>query len=135
MDYGQFKTYEKVTNAAGFPRTRQEQGLFLLELGFSPELETHSINVPMTVEFSGFGDVIGLRIKPYSAYASPKRIPALKDRLTSSDPPVEVFYDPETDDFALQFLKNPTQRTRNLMGSLIFDPDENLTVLLVRLRG
>jgi hypothetical protein len=135
MDYHQFKTYEKVTNTSGFPRTRQEQGLFLLELSFSPEEETHSLNVPLMADFSAFGDVVSLHLQKCSTYLSAPAMLALQDTLKPSEPPLRASYDPLTDDLAVHFLKNPAVRTRAVAGSFIFDSHRRLVTLVARLRG
>ncbi len=135
MDYHQFKTYEKVTNAAGFPRTRQEQGLFLLELEFCSEGETRSAPVTMKAEFSGFGDVCRLTVHNFSAYASREEAAHLQSQLIQTDPPIHATFNADGDHLSIEFLNNPPQRQRQVSGTLIFDSKNHLVTIVAQLRG
>ncbi len=135
MDYHQFKTYEKVANAAPFPRTRQEQGLFLLELSFSPEDETRSTPVMMTLEFTAFGDVSHATISHCSSYAPRETLRALQAALKNSQPPMCATYAEDTDTLKIQLLENPPRRSKVVPGTLVFNPRGEFVTIAARLRN
>lgn len=133
MDYGRFPTYEKIMNTTPLPRTRQANGLFLLELAFSPNDTTHSLGVPMRLEFGAFGDVCRIDVEGWNAHHT-AALPLLTEALRQLDPPAQAAYLPEQQRLTLTFVENAPKREARVGGTLVFNSDGALTALLAPLK-
>lgn len=133
MDYGRFPTYEKIMNTTPLPRTRQANGLFLLELAFSPNETTHSLGVPMRLEFGAFGDVCRIEVSGWNDRHA-AAVPSLAEALRQLDPPAQLAHRPDQQRLTLTFVENAPKREARVGGTLVFNPDGALTALLAPLK-
>jgi|GEM_PF-5461944 len=134
MDAGNFPNYEQIINTTPLPRTRQGNGVFLLELSFSPTEQTHSLNVPMRLEFGRFGDVCKIDIEGWTARHSQEALPVLKEAIKQLQPPAEVATDEASASLTLTLMDNKPVRDARVFGTLVFNPEGLLTALLAPLK-
>jgi hypothetical protein len=134
MDAGNFPTFEKIINTTPLPRTRQANGVFLLEISFSPSERTHSLSVPMHLEFGAFGDVCRVTIEGWNERHSTTALALLKEALAQLQPAGSLNVVPAENRLILTFLENPSARQKRVSGTLVFNPDGALTALLAPLR-
>jgi hypothetical protein len=132
MDYGLFRSFEKIQSTT-LPRTTQERGLFLLELRFSKEGATRSVPVQFRVFRSAFGEVARLTLAKAASEEILKFNPALTETLANAEPPVRVAVD--NGEITFVFLEQPSSEEHVRSGALIFDPQNELATLVVRLHS
>jgi len=130
MDAGNFPTYEKIMNTTPMPRTRQANGIFLLEISFSPSEQTHSFSVPMRLEFGAFGDVCRVHVDAWSARHAAVALPLLKEALAQLKPPAAAVSQPEDHRLVITFMENKPAREMRVSGTLVFNPDGILTAMM-----
>jgi len=134
MDAGHFPTYEKIMNTTPLPRTRQANGIFLLEISFSPTEQTHSLSVPMRLEFGSFGDVCRVHVEGWDARHSAAALALLREALAQLQPPAHVAAAPGENRLSITFMENPAVREAHVLGTLVFNPDGALTAMLAPLK-
>lgn len=130
MDAGHFPTYEKIINTTPLPRTRQERGLFLIELAFDPQATTASRAADMTLEFSAFGSVTKVLLDRWSEAGAGIDADALRSRLAEILPPVSLAVNAALDRLELTVMINPARRTKRVRGTLVVGTNGSLTALL-----
>jgi hypothetical protein len=134
MDAGNFPTYEKIINTTPLPRTRQANGVFLLEVSFSPSEQTTSLGVPMDLEFGAFGDVCRIVVSGWSSRHTSLALTTLMETLGKLDPKGEAEVDASQSRLTLTFMENPAARRARVFGTLVFNPEGILTALLAPLK-
>jgi len=134
MDAGNFPTFEKIINTTPLPRTRQANGIFLLEISFSPSEQTRSLSVPMRLEFSAFGDVCRMDIEGWDARRSASAFTLLGEALAQLHPAASAAEDLTQNRLAITFMENPMAREARIIGTLVFTADGVLTAILAPLK-
>jgi hypothetical protein len=134
MDAGNFPTYEKIMNTTPMPRTRQGGGYFLLEISFSPSEQTHSLSVPMKLEFGTFGDVCRMQVEGWHERHNMAALPLLMDALSQLKPAAQATSDLAQNRLTINFIDNKPVREARVQGTLVFGPDGVLTAMLAPLK-
>lgn len=133
MDYRLFRNFEKVDPAA-LPRVLQEQGLFLVELRFSPEGETRSVPANFHVERSRYGEVCKVILRNASALLRPEQSTESEALLSTLKPPVTVCWGRDRDELAWIYIDQPAARVHAATGLLIFNEGQQLCSILTYLK-
>jgi len=134
MDAGNFPTYEKIMNTTPLPRTRQGGGFFLLEISFSPSEQTHSLSVPMRLEFGSFGDVCRMHVEGWTERHNTVALPLLLEALAQLKPAAQAAADLLQNRLVVSFIDNKPVREARVQGTLVFSPDGVLTAVLAPLK-
>lgn len=133
MDAGHFPTYEKIINTTPLPRTRQEKGIFLIEIAFDPLGETHSVGASMRLAFGAFGGVMSVDIGPRTAFKDAATLSALSVALQSMNPPATLNESLERDCWTITLVPGQPTRHAEVQGTLVFDRQDRLSALLAPL--
>ena len=118
---------ELLANTPDYPKTLHSNGLFLFELRFSLEEATESLLVPMTLDLSGYGEIVGLTIPNFRPYAERIQLETFKEDLKSA---AQFNYDKAKDLFNLIFIQDTPKRQRTVSGCLIINTNNELTSIV-----
>ena len=134
MDAGNFPTYEKIMNTTPLPRTRQGGGYFLFEISFSPSEQTHSLSVPMRLEFGAFGDVCRMDVDGWNERHNAEALPLLSEALSQLKPAAQASANLLENRLVIHFMDNKPARELRVQGTLVFGSDGALTAILAPLK-